>query len=398
MLKGNGLDSVLGLELVLLDKQRYSMRYCQLRIENKKLNIVEGKVLEGTLPEVMKALPKGSPVALVLSGKGVVHKNVESVAGEAPEQVFSKGFAGIDAKEFYIQQFDHQTNFLISIIRKVVADPIVAILKLAGFSVYALSLGAAVSGQIWSQLNVYGELIAFDGHEFILSSDKAFLSYRYEPGLSHPFPIKIEQEVLSESLLVSYSAAFQLLLHEQLDLIVSNSAEINQAFLDYHQDALLKKKGGVFLACLFIALLISFAVFSHYNAENNQLNSQVGALVSSADQIDVLKKNIAENEKLLRQLNWNGGYNYGFILNEVGNSMPKQLRLTEINSNLPNKDSEDLNLGAGLKVAGYTGDLAAVNNWMFVLREKKWIKAVRLINYKEDAASENYLFNMLIEY
>lgn len=392
------LNSVLGVELKLIDDQLLSCRFCLVEKKNKAVSIGNQKVIEGPLVTVLEALPKAYPIALTLTGKGIIHKNVQVIDFITNNQLFQNTFPSIEQQNFYVQQFDQNQQAIISIIRKEVVDELLAKLKPAGLKIFSLSLGGVVSMPILPQLNMYDHEIQFDGHLFSLSPAKELMSYRYDATLKSKFPIKVAEELIPEENIIAYASAFQLLLHQQLTLIRADIEHVNADLADFITNAKLKKKALIFLFSLFAALMLSFTLFSYYNEQNGKLVQTVGAQSVNAEQVDRMKKNIAENEALLKQLNWNGGYNYGFICNEIGKSMPRQIQLLALTMNEFKTEIEKTERVPQVKIIGTTDNLTAVNNWIFVLKEKSWVKTVNLLKYQDDADTDQYQFNLILTY
>lgn len=386
---GHHLNLVLGVELNRISDALWSCRTCLLAKAKQSLSIESHKITEGPLAVIFEALPRAYPIALTLTGKGIMNKNLQLMAGQDFDQVFHHAFPSIEPKQFYVQQFVQTENVLLSLMRKQELDDLLDQLKRAGLTVFVVSLGGIVTASIWPQLNIYDAEILFDGHVFQRNNEGLFLSYSYNPGQSSQFPLKIEQEFIAEEQILAYASAFQLLLHQQVSLVNANVEEINTKFADFLIHSQMKKRAMFFLLGLLMALLISFMLFAHYNEENTKRLQALGAYTANADQLDLLKTNIAGNEALLKRLNWNGGYNYGFLLNEIGSGMPKQLQLLEISMD---------ELKPDMTITGLTSNLSAVNNWIFTLKEKPWIKAVNLAKFQENADTELYQFNLMITY
>lgn len=394
----DALNTVLGVELHGFGDNSYSCRFCQLTKKNDELHIESKKVIDGPLNKVLEGLPKNIPVALTLTGKGIIHKNIQVATDTLPEQLLQQAFPSVEAKDFYVQTYIHGSNALGSIIRKQGVDELLDKLKRAGLNVYMLSLGGIVTAPIWPQLNIYSTEMRFAGHGFVLTAERHFMSYNADASLKNDFQVKIEQELIPEENLLAYAAAFQLILHQKLAPIIADVESVNTALADFLGNAELKKKGLIFLFALFGLLLLSFGLFSYYNQENAKLAQQVGAQTANADQTDLLKKNIAGNEYLLKQLNWNGGYNYGFLLNEIGRSMPRQLSLHDVAINDFKTEAEKAERQPSVKIIGSTDNLTAVNNWIFVLKEMPWVKSAKLLKYQEDQETTDYQFSLIVTY
>lgn len=392
------LTTSLGIELKWLTDTTFSCRYCVLTKNKNSLTIDTKKVVEGSLSTIIESLPRNYPVALVLSGKGTLHKiiNTEEVSGS--EQMLKHAFPGVEENDFYSQIFTDERTSLVSIVRKSVADPLLEKLERAGVKIYNLTVGAIVTTQVWPQLNIINKEIRFDGHSFSLSESKTLLSYSANPDFKHELPLKIGDENIPENIIVAYAAAFQLMLHERLLLVTTNSESIQTAFRKFLEQAKLKKQLMVLTFSLFFLLLTSFLIFSYYNSENSRLVREVGNQTASADHSELLQRHIAENEYLMKRLGWNGGYNYGYLLNELGSSAPNRLVLKSILMNDYKTDEEKRNMEPNIRVTGTTDNLAAVNNWIFILKEKPWVKTVKLVQYQQEAESDLYQYNLLLTY
>jgi len=392
------LHQCIGVELNINHDHVYSCRFCLLSKKDQTLTIERKKITEGTLNTIIEALPRNYPVALTLTGKGIIHKNLNAEANLTSAQIFQNAFPAIDQKDFYIQNYFEKGCGLVSIIRKTQVDDLLEKLKRAGLKIYSLSLGAIGTNLIWPQLNIYANEIQFDGHQFNLNEQKQFLTYQYKAEFNSKFPVKIEQEVIDERNVLAYASAFQLLLHEKITPVIADVDAVNNDFSNFLAHAKLKKNALRFLFALFALLLISFVLFSYYNQENAKLAQQVVLQTANADQTDLMNKNIAENEALLKQLNWNGGYNYGFIITEIGKTTPKHLQLKEITVNEFKAEIEKAERIPSIKIVGTTSNLTAVNNWIFVLKEKSWVKTVKLLKYQEDSETEEYEFSLFLTY
>ena len=388
-------DKVLGVELVFLGDQNYQCHYCLLRKAKDQVYLEEKNVSEGSLAQVMKYLPKGYPTALNLSGKGVVFKNLEKSAFIDSAQIFAAAFPAIQLNDFYIQCFLKGAGSLIHIIRRSLANQVLSTFASAGLNVFSLSLGASVTSVLWSLFDRKQQKIRFFGHHFEFDEKGILIFYSNVPPILSVSTIKVGEQVLMEGYVVCYATAFQLLLQDKVELLLAEVRDINEKLVDFNQTNSLKKKGFTFLTVLFVLLLLSFLIFTHFNAENASLSGKVGAQAASANQIELYKKGIAQDQKVLETLNWNRGYNYGFILNEISSSCPAQLSFTSIGLNHRLKN-EMSNKNSQIFVSGISRSLPAVNNYLFLLRDKKWITQVKLLSYRLDTESDDYLFTLQI--
>ncbi|KIO77966.1 hypothetical protein TH53_05875 [Pedobacter lusitanus] len=398
MMLSSELTTSLGIELKWLTDTTFSCRFCVLTKNKNSLTITSKKVVEGSLSTVIESLPRNYPVALTLSGKGTLHKVIHTENDPDAAQVLKNAFPGVEENDFHCQVFTDEGVSLVSIVRKSITDPLLDKLERAGIKIYNLTVGAGVTTHIWPQLSIRHKEMRFDGHMFTLSESKTLLNYSASPEFKHELPVKIGDEAIAENMIVAYAAAFQLMLHDRLSVIAANTETVQAAFEKFLEQAKLKKQLLVMTFGLFFLLLISFLLFSYYNAENSRLVREVGTQTASADHTELLQRHIAENEYLMKRLGWNGGYNYGYLLNELGSSAPNRLVLTNVLMNDYKTDQEKQLMEPNIRIKGTTDNLAAVNNWIFILKEKPWVKTVRLVQYQQEAESELYEFNLLLTY
>ena len=392
------LTTCLGVELKWLTDTNFSCRFCLLTKNKNEITITSKKVIEGSLSTVIESLPRNYPVALTLSGKGTLHKIISAEGNADNGQLIKQAFPAVEENDFYVQAFTETNIAFVSIIRKSLADPLLEKLERAGIKVYNLSIGAAVTSQVWPLLNISQPEIRFDGHFFSLSAGKTMVNYSFQAEFKSEIQLKIGDENIAEHMIVAYATAFQLLLHERLALVTANAERIHTAFEKFLEQAKLKKQLLIIVFSLFFLLLLSFILFSYYSSENSRLLRVVGSQTASVDRSEQLKQHISENEYLMKQLGWNGGYNYGYLLNELGSSAPNRLVLQSTLMNDYKTDEEKKNMVPNIRITGTTDNLAAVNNWIFILKEKPWVKTVKLVQYQQEAESELYQFNLLLTY
>lgn len=391
-------DLVLGVELQIIGDNHYNCCYTLVKKNKGKLDAVDHKHFQGTLVQVLEKLPRNHLVSLSLSGKGILHRSTETSDDQQLNQFFIRVFPAVEEKDFYIQEFVSERAALVSIVRKPAVDDLLEKMERAGIKVYALSLGGMVSFHLWHHFKAKGNTIAFANHQFKVDEDGKFLDYRYALNESEDEAHDNRIGDIPGNQIVAYASAVQFFLYDEVDQVSAKVPKVEESVFDYFEQLKLKKSGMFFLLVLFFMLLISFLMYMHYNSENASLTRQVGHLSATADQVELMQRNIAQSEQELVRLNWNGGYNYGFLTDEIGKSRPRQVRLSSIAYNAYATEQEKQKHIPQINISGETDDLIAVNNWIFLLKEKKWVKTVRLLRYQDNPEQENYTFSLLISY
>src|SRR5690606_10952401 len=106
-------DKCLGLELKSLTDTTFSRRSCLLSRKGNALSIVSTSETSGPLTHVLSDVARDYPVALCLSGKGVLHRLVSSKDNIDNLAAFTAAFPGLQSDDFYYQVFrDEEKSFV----------------------------------------------------------------------------------------------------------------------------------------------------------------------------------------------------------------------------------------------------------------------------------------------
>ncbi|MBB2143999.1 hypothetical protein GM921_00750 [Pedobacter sp. LMG 31464] len=396
MVFGTGLKECLGVELKVLVDDSYSCRYLQVSLIKNNLELGKEFSLEGGIKTILEALPKTIPIALVMTGAGILLKKSTIDNGDEHEQLlFKRAFPSLERDEFYNQILVQGDICHLSISRTLWIDELLLRFERAELNVLQVSIGPLVATQVFGQLNRYGNEILFDRHHFTINEQKDLISYQVNSGSEDIHELKIEGHIISAKSILAYAAAFQFLLHEKIRSITANVASVHNALDKYSAHQHIRRYGLLTLFSSFGLLLVSFILFFYYNQQNAVLLQQVGAKANSLSDVEMLTATIARSEQQLKQLRWNGGYAPANLIDEMVIDLPKQLQLKTIEIKALQQENSLTNQ---IRVTGSTNDLQAMNNWMFLLKQHAWVKEVKLINYELPADEKDHQFNLSISY
>jgi len=267
-----------GLSIILGPGGGTVLHACRVLVNANKLTI-DNKRTGLASPE---QLPAKSIVALNLSGKGVLQKQIEKTE-EITQHNFGSILPNAQIDDFYVQHFISGDYSFVSVIRKTEADRWIQQLRMQGLVPVMLSLGPFPVVQVLPQLNIYHQDIIFNGYAIQRNEQGEWLSCRYDPSASSPFPLKVESESLDEKLLIPYAAAFQVVLEGELEPVKADVASVDSAFINITADEKLKARGAVILGILFVLLLVNFLTFSWLNNDNARLTEQVSRSAQSTE-------------------------------------------------------------------------------------------------------------------
>lgn len=378
-----------------------SLRLVKLSLSKKLIQIETKKAYSGSLTDILKN-DFSEPLALTITGKGLLIKKTTRLE-HVTEQGLQHLFPQMRLSEFYVQHFPTGANSFIAIIRKEIVDAIITAFKVRHVDILMLSLGPFVVDQVIPQVNSYGEQLKFDGHNIHFDADKNWLEYSFAINTGAEFPLKIDMENMPEKYLVAYAAAFQLILHNQLNVIEVVQAEIKQNLTEFFAKERFKKHGMQLLLFFFALLMINFLVFNYYNSGNQDLMNKAGQKSYVFENRQKLEEDVKIKERMVQKLGWNKGYAYAYLCDQIGQTLPKEIKLEEMQINsLYGTGSGFLKAplldNGSMRLKGQTSSIYAVNNWIYSLKEKQWVKEVKLEKYMADDQKGAQIFTLLLNY
>jgi hypothetical protein len=396
-----GLNDCAGAEVHLKQDGAYDVRLVKLTLNKKLIRIEEKKCYLGTAAKITDFV-LAEPLAVTLTGKGVLIKKTARLK-EASASTLQHLFPALKLEEFYVQHFPAGLNSFVAIVRREVADSVIAVFKKQGAEVLMLSLGPFVVDQVIPQLNVYGENLKFDGHALLLNDAKEWIEYGYSAGSEAGFPLKVDMETIPDEYLLAYAAAFQLILHDKLDVVDVASESINHRLSSLVAKLKFKRYCTAMIFFFFVLLMINFLVLSGYNLANENLMGKAGKQSYIYENRAKLEKDVKEKELLVKRLGWNKGYKYAFLCDQIGTTVLKEVILDELQINSLSGTGtgviKDVPLELGnMKIKGHTGSVYAINEWIYELKQRDWVKDVQLEKYTADDQLQTQVFTILLKY
>ena len=351
------VNSLTGLEVILGQEGVVMVHACTLNISGDQLSVRDQQPgLKNTAHFGKHYQP--SPVALCLTGRGILVKSIPDVV-RIDQQVIQNLLPNAKVEDFYFQ-LDHGDDRIagngqatLFMIRRSVADAVISQLSRLGFQVVSLSLNPPPSGTI--------------------------------PEGSKP------------ELSRAYAAAFQVLLGQNYSEVESDALSENKAQLF----ARTKVMGiaAVSGCILMLMLLINFFLFSHYRTQSADLadrNNQSGQEVRKFREMET---GIAQKTTLINEAGWTGGYPMAWLTDQLMATRPASVRISLLSINPMKTQSlpgarEELYESGRIKVTGTCDKAATLNNWLFEIRGKDWVKECSISAYEMNRETEKGQFTI----
>ena len=396
------VNEAAGISIAISQGGIVTINACCVTVQNNQLNIEKKITGIQSLEELKKDLPAKTIVSLNLSGRGILQKQVDTIA-EIDENNLSQILPNANMDDFYIQNFISGSQSFISVIRKVEADKWIDQLKAAGYIPLLLSLGPFPIQNILQQLNIYEGDVIFDGNIISRNDRREWTACTHAPSAYSPFTLKVESEVIDEKLLIAYAASFQLVLANKVTQIKAGVPLLEAEFQKHIADKKLKAQGFLILCILFVLLLINFFLFCWLNSSNAKLTEQVSRSVQSTDDIHKINEQVQQKEALLKTLGWEGNINKSALIDQLAALLPgditwKETTIDPIDLSSSRSQKAITFFNRKIRIAGNSEKIIPVNEWIARIKVKAWVKNVQLDSYIFNNEINTGQFIVLIDY
>lgn len=393
------LKRVIGAELVILADGSYNIRFTELSIKNDIIQSSKGRTDLTSVNQLKNSIDDNVPVVLVLTGKGIIQKRIEILSSEN-EAKLQQVFPNASYQDFYLESFESTANHeFVSVIRKEQVDKIINEFATEKISLIGVHLGPFIINSILSHLTVgTGELI-FDKNQFSLK-DSQLISYQKQDSsenITAKTNVLLKGSTISEQLLISYAAAFEILTNPDYQGIDNEQLQFN--FNELLEKTKFKVNGWAALLFFLLILLINFFAFSHYNAKKQLLNN--GNLTITAKELDKLTEQVKTKEVLIKDQGGDFPYKYAYLADHIGSTVPSSVQLDELTINpfdeRRSKEQKRKILEQGtIVIKGTANDIQPVNNWVLKLQELTFIKDATVVSFVFNDHEQKGVFELNI--
>lgn len=400
--KYDHISDATGIAISIEKNGTYIVNACSVSVEKNQLHFRQKITGITTLDEVGKQVPAKTVVALNISGKGVLQKQVEKLDEINPAN-FSQILPNANPADYYIQNFISGNLSFVCIIRKAEADKWLLQLKEMGYLSVMLSLGPFPVFHVLPQLNVYDQDVVFDGYTIRRDEQLEWTACQYNEAIAAPFPLKIESENIHEKLLIAYAAAFQLVLSNKVAVIQADVPSLISAYDGLLRERKLKVRGALILGVFFVLLLGNFVLFSWLNSDNSRLTEQASRSAQSSSDVQQVSDQIQKKEALLKALGWEDNVNKSALIDQIASLLPPEITWQEASVDpvdiMQSRNQKGIVFSTRLiRITGNCERIIPVNEWAARIKTKAWVKNVQLDSYAFSQEQNTGRFILLISY
>lgn len=390
------LKKVAGIELTFISESTFIINCIILEVKKGKAIVTETFYNLKSLRELEGKIPELAPVALVINGKGLIHKKTNTISDSLPPDILP----GVNPNDFIFQFFNGLEAPEVAVIRKAAADKIITSLNEAKIYTCSLSLAFYDIGYITG-------LIEHNGVISTTQYDLSFLNKRIqqyrvtsneEKDILVKPEINVATEYIKSNFIIAYAAALKLLSggFKARNSIEHKTIIVNREKIQ--ETNLIKLYSFSFLGGVLFLLLLNFFVYSHYYAKNNELLFNYQFSLQQGAKYDTLKKNLANKKLFLASAGWlNDSRMISFYADRIAATVPESVTLTNLNiypaASKFTSGSKQWNFQQDtILITGKCDDPSLLDNWVKEIETIKNVGQSKINSYNFKKQGETGIF------
>jgi hypothetical protein len=409
----SGTPAAVGIELTWLTAGSWQARTCQLSRTGSTVTVGQQQVGLTDLPALVQALgPASGPVALVLTGRGLLLRSVPTSSAE-PAGLDTAQLAallpGSKPVDFYCQYVAGPEQTLVALVRRAPVEELLTAFAAAGLWVVAVNLGPLGFEEVLPYLPVAAKQASLPAGPYSLTLDSTG-----DRLASVAVPVAEELvaeeyqlggEDIASTQVLAYAAA--------LSLLGGNESAINSVaelpLITYQRAEWAQRRWfhrlrlGVPVGIL-ILLLGNLLIGQQLQASHDELDQAVGGNKQLLGKVRAAQQAAQQQQAFLSTTGWTQPSVNSLCADRLAASLPAgvQLLIVDISPQQPltGEPGHRLHFRPDVvTVKGQCANAQQFNTWLQRLTRQPWVQAVREQNFAYDYAGGlgTFTFTLLLK-
>lgn len=390
---------IIGIDIFINSDENLLINGSIVALKNDKL-ILETSLEESTtFPELFKQIKDYKlPTFLCIHGKGVLVKKISFIDGKSDKSILNTILPGTKIEDFYLEKeiIRNKEIVWVYIIKKSLFEEIKKYFDNAKKNIDGLKIGFSGINYFPKFISPnYNNEIKFTNYKLQYDNDFNLESIQSDIIRNNSENLSLNGTLINEKNLLSFVTASNFLLNlENTDLLGNQN--------EYKQKHLFLFYGKFALIFFFSILLINYLFFSNYNNENSTLNANLILNKEKANELKNLELEVNLKRKLLSENGLINSSRISFYADRLVYDLPEKIILTRMNINPglfknQNFNEKELVFDIGnIYIEGECKESYILNDWIELLKSKKWISNVSLQKISQADRSENAKFSLII--
>jgi Tfp pilus assembly protein PilN len=393
-----------GLEISPIGDDGLVVSAVVLRLEKNK--IVKEKEIHflSSSEELAKKIPLDCPVAVTVTGRGVLYK--QPAPGVSEEDLFGSVLPNANPNEFHMEPIRLGSFFSVSIARKELLNKILGQLKEQKLRVLSISPGPAGLARLLPFLNVGKQPVLKSNHYTIhIDAERLVTEIVSTPFDKDEDHRRVEYSIGDQYVyapgLLAFAAALELLAEGAEIGAGMDNAMIRQEREEYRYFKYFRTALVGLLSFVFLILLVNFFIYNHYFSKNAQQQASMMQIQEEQKREEKLRSTIAIKEKFIHDFGWDHPSRLSFYADRIAGLVPESTTLTDmklfpVNTGFLGDNSLLTFKRDTIQIAGTCDDPTELNRFVNNLRSIPDFRLVTIKNYLYRKQTQNGSFLMEI--
>jgi hypothetical protein len=352
-----------------------------------KVSVVKQIIEITTIDELVRHIPKNTPVVICIDGKSLIHKFIQEEVGDNGLNFVLPSANGDD---FYVQASAINDGTYISVIRREVVSDVLekfsrvkvipALIYFGPFvnsyTTFLYSEGVKLKTEFWD-IAASTERVHYTP---ISNTDPSFVYMNGESIRSFCLPVY--------SLSVAYLADIEI-----PEIGISRALKE-----DFQFKRAVWLGGWFFLSLVFAILLINFFFFSNYNDKFQNINNLIQQNQSLLNRNDELKVQYTQKRRFIERSGILETSRFSFYSDRIARIVPDSLQLTSVRiAPVSDKIRSDKPIVFDDKiiiVSGKCSNSRYFNSWKDDLKKESWVETILINQFGQEASNKPIIFEI----
>lgn len=392
-------STAMGIDITLTADAGYLINVVFVKKVKSALQIE--KQIEGinSFEELGKIANPKAPFIVSINGKGIIHKKIKYNEGDNDTTLLNKALPNATSDDFEVQKTQlNETDVILSIIRSETINEIAQQLiaqklnNILDFIIGPFTINSIIP---LIQVNDIAENYLIAGQYHLTIRDDQILdisSKKEESG----FEVSVLGNRIPSSLIIAFSAALSCYTKNTVGLKASKTIE--QLKDEFQEKKKFEFRLAILLSASFLILFINYFVFNHYWNKNEEQHTILLTNQSALQRYETLKSQYAYKKDFLERNGLLESSRTSYYADQLASQLPSSIQWTDLYIH-PLEIQKNANASESLvfekktiQISGKCHKSVDLNNWMKLVKEKKWVEKITLINYAQQSETDEGFF------
>lgn len=398
------MQSAVGVELAWQPSGGWLAQVCQLARRGGSVTVQQQAGGIRTLPDLVAALgPEPGPVALALTGRGLVLRTLPGNGGAPASAQLAALLPGANLTDFYYQYVAGSAQTLVALVRRETVQELLAEWRAAGLWVLDVYLGPLSMATVLPYLTARPEPLVAGAYQLTLAGDTLATATSLPPEELPAQTYQLGDEAVSREQLLAYAAGLGLLADAPAVGHGPELAELLHQRAEWaHRRWFLRLRLAVPVSILLL-LLGNQLASQQLLARQEELAGTVGGNAQVLAQVRAVQRTVAQQQDFLRATGWTRPSVTSLCADRLAATLPAGLQLLTVDIQPAQANASEPTHGLRfranvLTVRGQCRNAQQFNAWLQRLTGQPWIRAVRDQNFAYDYAGGlgTFTFTVLV--